>query len=39
MQGLTAERVLWASAGIIVGLIVAQMIGASSLGRRIGLAA
>lgn len=39
MEGITATRVLWASAGIIVGLIVAQMIGASSLGRKIGLAA
>lgn len=36
---MTLNRVLFISGGIIVGLIVAQMIGASSLGRRIGLAA
>lgn len=39
MEGITGTRVLWAASGIVVGLIIAQMIGASSLGRRIGLAA
>jgi hypothetical protein len=39
MKGISAERVLWAGAGVIIGLIVAQMIGASSFGRKVGLAA
>lgn len=39
MEGLTSTRVSWAVGGIVVGLIVAQMIGASSFGRKVGLAA
>lgn len=36
---MTTNRVLFVAGGIIVGLIVAQMIGAASLGSKIGLAA
>jgi hypothetical protein len=39
MAGLTGARVAWAFGGIVIGLIVAQMIGASSFGRKVGLAA
>jgi len=39
MQGLTGARVAWSVTGIVVGLIIAQMISASSFGRKVGLAA
>jgi len=36
---MTPNRVLFAAGGIIVGLIVAQMLGVQSLASKIGLAA